>query len=129
MLPASAAQVVFRLTDRLFRASDEDQVYIALHEVATNAEKYGALSGDKGRVKITWETRREGGAEMLHLYWREFGGPPVSPPTRVGFGSRLIERNLACELGGEAHIAFSPEGVEANISTPIERRFVDQWEG
>lgn len=102
---------------------------IALHELATNAAKYGALSGDRGRVKLTWEARDEGGAEMLHLHWRESGGPPVSPPTRVGFGSRLIERNLAYELGGEAHIAFLPAGVEANVSTPIERRFVYRWEG
>ncbi|HVK79272.1 MAG TPA: PAS domain S-box protein [Verrucomicrobiae bacterium] len=102
---------------------------IALHELATNAAKYGALSNEAGRVALKWELRGEMGNQVLHLNWRESGGPSVSPPTRVGFGSRLIERNLAYELGGEARIDYLPEGVEANISTPVERRAVYQWEG
>ena len=101
---------------------------IALHELATNAAKYGALSNEKGRVNLSWEVCGEGGAELLQLTWRESGGPVVSPPARAGFGSRLIERNLAFELNGEARIAYRPEGVEAFISTPVERRLVYQWE-
>jgi two-component sensor histidine kinase len=68
---------------------------IALHELATNAAKYGSLSADAGKVDLTWEVRDDGDGEMLHLVWIESGGPIVSPPTRTGFGSRLIERNLA----------------------------------
>lgn len=101
---------------------------IALHELATNAAKYGALSTDAGHVKLTWDVRPEGAGEMLHLAWCEAGGPKVSPPARAGFGSRLIERNLAFELNGAARIEYRPEGVEAYISTPVERRFVYQWE-
>lgn len=101
---------------------------IALHELATNAAKYGALSNESGRVTLNWELRGAGDAEVLHLAWRESGGPPVSPPMRAGFGSRLIERNLAFELNGEARIEYRPEGVEAFISTPVERRLVYRWE-
>jgi PAS domain S-box-containing protein len=102
---------------------------IALHELATNAAKYGALSKEGGVVRVSWEAQREqGGEEMLSLTWSETGGPAVTPPTRLGFGSRLIERNLANELGGEAQIAYRPEGVVAKISTPIERPLVYQWE-
>ena len=84
---------------------------IALHELATNAAKYGALSTDAGHVKLTWDVRPEGAGEMLHLAWCEAGGPKVSPPARAGFGSRLIERNLAFELNGAARIEYRPEGV------------------
>ena len=101
---------------------------IALHELATNAAKYGALSTDAGKVDLTWEVRDDGGGEMLHLVWIESGGPVVSPPERAGFGSRLIERSLAHDLAGEAHIAYRPEGVIATISTPVEAPHVYQWE-
>ena len=101
---------------------------IALHELATNAAKYGALSNESGRVTLKWDVSSESGADVLQLIWRESGGPPVSPPTRAGFGSRLIERNLAFELNGEARIEYRPEGVAAFISTPVERRLVYQWE-
>lgn len=101
---------------------------IALHELATNAAKYGALSNETGRVHLAWEVSGADGHEVVHLKWREVGGPTVTPPTRVGFGSRLIERNLAYDLGGEARIEYRPEGVQANISTPIERRH-HHWEG
>jgi PAS domain S-box-containing protein len=89
---------------------------IALHELATNAAKYGALSGDAGMVDVVWST----GEGMLRLSWTETGGPLVTPPTRAGFGSRLIQRNLAAELGGSAVIDYRPQGVFAEINAPIE---------
>lgn len=101
---------------------------VALHELATNAAKYGALSSETGKVDVSWEIRRGEGGEILHLVWSESGGPKVDKPSRVGFGSRLIERNLAHELGGDARIDYRPEGVVATITTPIERPFVYQWE-
>jgi len=102
---------------------------IALHELATNAAKYGALSAEGGTVRVAWDVARDaGGVEMLKLTWTESGGPPVDPPTRQGFGSRLIERSLAAELGGEANIDYRRDGVVATISTPIERPHVYQWE-
>ncbi|MGN6470002.1 MAG: PAS domain S-box protein [Rhizobiaceae bacterium] len=94
---------------------------MALHELATNAAKYGALSNDSGRVQVGWHVRRNGGAAELDLSWTEEGGPLVTPPTRKGFGSRLIERNLANELAGQVRIEYRPAGVVANIRTPVER--------
>jgi PAS domain S-box-containing protein len=98
---------------------------MALHELATNAVKYGALSMPSGRVRIDWSVAPgaragTGGGPRLLLTWRESGGPPVLPPTRRGFGSRLIERGLAAELSGEANIDFLPEGVLCRIEAGLE---------
>jgi two-component sensor histidine kinase len=84
---------------------------MALHELATNANKYGAASTDEGRISVTWNVGVDSTGERLHLEWRETGGPPVSPPTKRGFGSRLIERGLAAELGGKAGLVFEPSGL------------------
>lgn len=97
---------------------------IALHELATNAAKYGALSQDAGRVNVAWSIEPAADASpMLHFSWTEKGGPPVAPPTRTGFGSRLIERSLATELGGSAVIEYRPEGVAAIITSPLEAAY------
>lgn len=96
---------------------------IALHELATNAAKYGALSNEAGRVDVSWALA----GEHLQLVWRESGGPMVAPPTRTGFGSRLIERNLARELGGDARIDYRPEGVVASITTPLDAVRMVAW--
>ncbi|PIK69208.1 histidine kinase, partial [Methylobacterium frigidaeris] len=72
---------------------------LMLHELATNAAKYGALSSPAGRVAVTWDLAGDAEA-VLRLCWRESGGPPVVPPTRGGFGSRLIERSLVHSFGG-----------------------------
>jgi PAS domain S-box-containing protein len=91
---------------------------IALHELATNAAKYGALSQEGGRVNISWTL--EGAEPDLRFSWIERGGPAVMPPAHRGFGSRLIERSLATELGGSAIIEYRPEGVVATIVSPLE---------
>ncbi|HVI33400.1 CHASE domain-containing protein [Phenylobacterium sp.] len=93
---------------------------MALHELATNALKYGALSGAEGRVRISWRRRAEAGADRLRLVWEEAGGPPVTPPTRRGFGSRLIETGLRRQLRGEVELAFRPQGVCCTIDLPLE---------
>jgi PAS domain S-box-containing protein len=85
---------------------------LALHELATNAVKFGALSHDSGRVDVTW-TRRPGGG--FELTWSERGGPPVNQPTRRGFGATLLERVTGRELGGEAVLDFRSGGVRAVI--------------
>ncbi|HEX3405623.1 MAG TPA: HWE histidine kinase domain-containing protein [Caulobacteraceae bacterium] len=86
---------------------------LALHELATNAVKFGALSAETGRVEVGW-TRRAGGG--FELTWAERGGPSVSPPTRRGFGSTLLERVTGRELGGEARMEFAPAGVRVTIT-------------
>jgi two-component sensor histidine kinase len=92
---------------------------MALHELATNAAKYGALSNDTGSVEVVWGVALNGGAE-LQLTWTESGGPPVVPPTRTGFGSRLIQRSLAQDLGGATSIEYRPQGIISVIKTTVE---------
>ena len=88
---------------------------MALHELGTNAAKYGALSTETGRVSIRW-TQSD---DRLHLTWLESGGPPVESPARRGFGSRLIERGLAADLGGAAALRFDPGGLRCDIEASL----------
>lgn len=91
---------------------------MALHELATNAAKYGALSSLHGRVDIGW--RVVPGAEAtFELNWAETGGPPVKAPTRKGFGSRMIERVLTAELGAAASVHYAETGVVWRIAAPL----------
>ena len=92
---------------------------LALHELATNAAKYGALSTPTGRVRLTWGVQGEGDAARFHIEWREERGPPVDPPKRRSFGSRLIETNVAQELGGTAKLTFEPSGVVWTAEAPL----------
>jgi PAS domain S-box-containing protein len=96
---------------------------LAFHELATNAAKYGALSAPEGHVEVTWTLRRPRKKEpIVEIVWRERGGPPVLPPERRGFGSRLLERGLAQEFGGKVRLDFAPEGVECHICLPLTGR-------
>jgi PAS domain S-box-containing protein len=90
---------------------------MAFHELGTNALKYGALSTPEGRVTVGWTL--EGAGPTLRLTWAETGGPPVSPPTSRGFGSRLLERGLANELQGEVKMIFDPAGLRCEIVAPV----------
>lgn len=90
---------------------------LALHELATNAAKYGALSNGAGSIAITWAVA--GHPSLFSLTWRERGGPTVSVPLRRGFGSRLIERGLAQDLNGIIRLDFDPAGVVCAISAPM----------
>jgi light-regulated signal transduction histidine kinase (bacteriophytochrome) len=88
---------------------------LAVHELATNASKFGALSAETGKVVISWRKTGDGGTE---LRWIETGGPQVQKPRRRGFGSTLVERALAIETGGEARLDFLPTGVQCVVSLP-----------
>jgi two-component sensor histidine kinase len=92
---------------------------LGLHELATNAAKYGALSTPDGRVSLTWTVDGKGEARRLRLTWRESGGPAVGAPGPSGFGSRLIERGLAAELRAEVKLAFEPTGVVFTLAAPL----------
>lgn len=92
-------------------------IALALHELRTNATKYGALSNDTGRILVSWGLEQEG--QWLRLRWEEHGGPPVLAPQRNGFGSRMIERALARELGGKVEIDYRATGVVCEINAPV----------
>lgn len=99
-------------------ASDQLQpLSLILHELATNAVKYGALSAPNGQIRVRWTVETED-AQRLRLDWEEVGGPPASPPTATGFGTRLIQV-AAAELGGYPELAYSPEGLKAEILVPL----------
>jgi len=91
---------------------------LLVHELSTNAAKYGALASAEGCVSVNWSVR-EG---LLDLLWTETGGPPVAPPTRRGFGSRLIERSLEGSLGGRASLDFAPDGLVCRVRLPLGRQ-------
>jgi PAS domain S-box-containing protein len=93
---------------------------MALHELATNAAKYGALSSPQGSVEISWSVSqgRDGGRELA-IRWLEQGGPEVGPPERKGFGTRLIERSIVHELGGGIETKYAPTGVESLFRVPL----------
>ncbi|HEY0437406.1 MAG TPA: MASE1 domain-containing protein [Phenylobacterium sp.] len=93
-------------------------IAMALHELGTNAAKYGALSVEHGHVDVAWtwnEAKR-----LLKLTWTESGGPPVSTPKARGFGSRLIERGLKTDLGGAARLTFAPTGLICEIPARLD---------
>ncbi len=92
---------------------------LILHELGTNAAKYGALSRWEGHVAILWGIGTIDGVESLCLRWEEIGGPPVKPPTRIGFGSRLIERSLIHSFGGTAKLSFPETGVVLTMEAPL----------
>ena len=92
---------------------------MALHELATNAAKYGALSTADGRVFVAWDIDNKTGDKRIALRWREVGGPEVTPPTRHGFGSTLIEKGFPAQLGGHASINYEPTGVSATLEFPM----------
>jgi len=101
---------------------------MAMHELSTNAAKYGAFSADSGRVTVRWQIVQTREERRLILEWEEKGGPPVQAPTRKGFGSRLIERGLTRELAGEVGLDYRPEGVVCTIRFPLPSVSADSTE-
>jgi two-component sensor histidine kinase len=90
---------------------------MAVHELATNAAKYGALQNPAGCVRIKWEIRDD----KFFWRWTEHDGPPVKEPSQTGFGTRMIERMLSAELAGEVELSYKPSGVECRIEAPLAR--------
>jgi two-component sensor histidine kinase len=88
---------------------------MVLHELATNATKYGALANDSGKVAVEWKTLS---GKRLRLTWKETGGPPAQPPERKGFGSLLIEQAFAAQVGGSATLEYVPDGVFCSLECP-----------
>ncbi|HEX2554086.1 MAG TPA: PAS domain S-box protein [Microvirga sp.] len=91
---------------------------MVIHELTTNAMKYGAFSRPEGQVAVEWDGRADG---TLRLTWRETGGPPVAVPQGRGFGSRLIEQAVTRELDGHVEMQFAPEGLRCRVTVPLGR--------
>lgn len=92
---------------------------MALHELATNAARHGALSSTTGRVEVSWTLSSRSDASLLHMEWKEHGGPTVQQPKRRGFGSRMIEQGLKHDLRGEAKLYFEHSGVRCVIEAVL----------
>jgi two-component sensor histidine kinase len=95
-------------------AAAAQAIGLALHELATNAGKYGALSTDRGRVDVCWETD----SDTLTMSWTERDGPPVSPPERRGFGSTVIDSMAKATVGGEVELDYAPSGLVWRLACP-----------
>lgn len=91
---------------------------LALHELATNASKYGALSVPEGKVAVHWELANSGGQRRFRMTWRESGGPMVPEPKRWGFGRQVIERLTTQALAGKVTHEFAPDGVRWTLDIP-----------
>ena len=91
---------------------------LSIHELCTNAAKYGSLSSDVGTVDIVWNFEKDETGETFQFRWIERNGPPVSEPTRKGFGSRMIKTAFAQSVGGDAEWHYRPEGLECDIRIP-----------
>ena len=88
-----------------------------LHELGTNAVKYGALSVPEGKVHLNWTVRRDGDKEVVDLSWAERGGPPAVEPTRKGFGSRVIRMGLTGS--GGVDVEYGMHGLTVRASAPL----------
>lgn len=117
---ADPSNIVIEGDDLLLPPRVATVMAMAVHELATNALKYGALSAPGGAIHVSWRTQRVSDAlRSLHLLWRETGGPPVTPPTRRGFGRELIEGGITYECAGTVKLSFLPSGVECIIDLPL----------
>ncbi len=93
-------------------------IALALHELATNAAKYGALSSMKGSVSLTWQIQ----SDMLTLYWKEDGGPKIKQPTERSFGLKVIRASIEQQLGGKTQFDWNPNGLRCELSIPFAER-------
>jgi two-component sensor histidine kinase len=100
----------------MLEPSTAQTVAISLHELATNAAKYGSLSAAEGRVEIAWSRTADG---RLSLRWIESGGPPVMPPTHRGFGTSIMENIIAGQLRGEVRFDWRDQGLTCEIALPL----------
>jgi two-component sensor histidine kinase len=119
--------------DVLLSPKAAEAIGLALHELATNAIKYGALSVPVGQVSISWALDNQGPrSSELRLRWVERGGPIVNPPSRKGFGHAVFERSVAKSLDGKVSMEFAPEGLSWELSIPTinlvtEHEVVRSW--
>jgi PAS domain S-box-containing protein len=116
---ATGSNVTISGPDFLLNSAETQAVARVLHELATNAAKYGALSIPGGQVSVTWDRKPNGAATHLTLVWCEFGGPPVASENPPSYGTNLIRNLIPHELGGTVDLVFATEGVNCRIEMPV----------
>jgi PAS domain S-box-containing protein len=109
-------QIAIEGEDVMLKPEAVQNLGLALHELAINAQKYGSLSQPCGQIRIHWQFCEE--ASKLKLIWQERGGPPVAPPERSGFGRAMIEHVVGQALEGDVRLSFPPKGVRCEIVIP-----------
>ena len=102
------------------KAEATQAVATVLHELTTNAAKYGALSNGRGRVSVRWRRQQNASHDRLVIEWQEAGGPPVLTPSRSGYGTSIIRELIPFELGGVVELSFAPEGTRCRLEIPGE---------
>jgi PAS domain S-box-containing protein len=116
---ATDSNVMTKGEDITLGAAEVQAVAMVLHELVTNAAKYGSLSVPDGRVRITWDrVNLDAGAKLL-FEWRELGGPPVQPEISSGYGTSLIRNLIPHELGGRVDLIYTPDGASCDIEIPL----------
>ena len=108
-------------TDVMLSSAETQALAKVLHELATNAAKYGALSIPRGEVSVSWDRMPNGQKATLILEWRELGGPPVASKIQSSYGTDLIRNLIPHELGGRVDLAFIKEGVNCRIEIPLKQ--------
>jgi PAS domain S-box-containing protein len=117
---ATGSNVTISGPDVLLPSAETQAAARVLHELATNAAKYGALSISGGRISVDWNVKPNGAATNLTLIWRERGGPPVASEVQSSYGTNLIRNLIPHELGGTVDLVFAKEGVNCRIEIPIQ---------
>jgi CheY-like chemotaxis protein len=115
LAPYDTARVELQGSEIILQPSAAQTLTLALHELATNAAKYGALSSSSGRVLVTWRS-----IDSFELVWTETDGPRVTAPTRKGFGSRIVAASVEQQLGGRVRFDWKATGLECVISIPTD---------
>jgi two-component sensor histidine kinase len=117
---AADANIAIHGTDVMLTPAAIQAMGTVLHELVTNAAKYGALSVPTGRVTVSWDREPNGHAANLVFAWREFDGPPTAVAVKSGYGTRLIRELVPYELGGTVDLELAVEGVSCRIEFPID---------
>jgi two-component sensor histidine kinase/CHASE1-domain containing sensor protein len=112
------SRITIRGSDTVLDASNAQTVSMAIHELATNATKYGALSNDAGTVDIHWHCEGKAPNKKFHLYWEESGGPPVAAPSKHGFGTKVTGMMIKMSLEADIETNFATEGFSWHLSCP-----------
>jgi two-component sensor histidine kinase len=116
---ATDTNVTMSGTDVILAPAEIQALARVLHELSTNAAKYGAFSIPDGRVSVSWDHGTNGKATNLIFVWRELGGPPVSSKVQSSYGTNLIRNLIPHELGGTIDLVFAADGVNCRMEFPI----------